>query len=389
MNNFCFREKDMASSSITSMDDFKQILRNTTGSMIHCAVQRKCYMYKHHYIALCDTFCDKCNTCDIIHFAKDGCWREGRVKRVKHYDIQIDINKGLCVYQNDGYPRNNDDYSKAYKRFQKLQSVNRSYSFSVNKCEHIVNYILTGHAVSYQLRNGSILKRFLSECIDLLTEGLCQNISVAVINGLATSLFMIWFLHFNYLQIKNLFDKENKRRWIFGKFINGVVSWIRSIFKNKNSVNDVSPDEQRFFNTLVYLLILDPDEVTGSTYAKARLQKAARWLRYFATGATVILTFIVEGFFSFLTSRSLKRDLKDNFNNHEDFKRQIKHAILFVFRVIFTSLIIAFLIFNDKKHFFHPITAFLYGFIGNIASRVIVPGTMEVCCILYRFLSNS
>lgn len=165
------------------------------------------------------------------------------------------------------------------------------------------------------------MKRFLSECIDLLTEGLCQNISVAVINGLATSLFMIWFLHFNYLQIKNLFDKENKRRWIFGKFINGVVSWIRSIFKNKNSVNDVSPDEQRFFNTLVYLLILDPDEVTGSTYAKARLQKAARWLRYFATGATVILTFIVEGFFSFLTSRSLKRDLKDNFNNHEDFKR--------------------------------------------------------------------
>lgn len=218
---------------------------------------------------------------------------------------------------------------------------------------------------------------------------ICQNISVAVINGLATSLFMIWFLHFNYLQIKNLFDKENKRRWIFGKFINGVVSWIRSIFKNKNSVNDVSPDEQRFFNTLVYLLILDPDEVTGSTYAKARLQKAARWLRYFATGATVILTFIVEGFFSFLTSRSLKRDLQDNFNNHEDFKRQIKHAILFVFRVIFTSLIIAFLIFNVKKHFFHPITAFLYGFIGNIASRVIVPGTMEVCCILYRFLSNS
>lgn len=118
-------------------------------------------------------------------------------------------------------------------------------------------------------------------------------------------------------------------------------------------------------------------------YAKARLQKAARWLRYFATDAIGIFTLIVEGFFSFLTARSLKRDLQDNFINHEDFKRKIKHAILFVFRVISTSLIIAFLIFNAKKQFFHPITAFLYGFIGNIASRVIVPGTMEVFCILY------
>lgn len=36
----------------------------------------------------------------------------------------------------------------------------------------------------------------------------------AVVNGLATSLFMIWmiwFLHYNYLQIKKtLIDKENK-----------------------------------------------------------------------------------------------------------------------------------------------------------------------------------
>lgn len=304
---------------------------------------------------------------------------------MKHYDIQIDITKGLSVYQNDGYPRNNDDYSIAYGRFQRLQSARHGYSVSLNNCEHIVNYILTGD-VSYQLRNASFFKRFLSGCIDLFTEGLGQKIVIAIVNGLATSLFMIWFLHFNYVQIKQLFDKDNKRRWIFGKFINGVVSWIRSIFKN--GANDVSQDEQRFIDTLVYLLILDPDEVTDSTNAKAHLQKAARWFRYFATGATCILTFIVEGFFFFTNSRSLKRDLDDNTINSEDFKRQIKQAILFVFRVIFTSLIIAFLFFKNKKQFFNPVKAFLYGFIGNIASRIIVPGTMEVFCILFKYLGN-
>lgn len=368
---------------IKYLEDFKQVLRSTTGSMIHCHVTRKCC--NHHYIALSDTFCDNCNTCDIIHFAKDGCWWEGRVQRVKNYDIQIDITKGLSVYQNDGYPRNNDDYSIAYGRFQRLQSARHGYSVSLNNCEHIVNYILTGD-VSYQLRNATFFKRFLSGCIDLFTEGLGQKIVIAIVNGLATSLFMIWFLHFNYVQIKQLFDKDNKRRWIFGKFINGVVSWIRSIFKN--SANDVSQDEQRFIDTLVYLLILDPDEVTDSTNAKAHLQKAARWFRYFATGATCILTFIVEGFFFFSNSRSLKRDLDDNTINSEDFKRQIKQAILFVFRVIFTSLIIAFLFFKNKKQFFNPVKAFLYGFIGNIASRIIVPGTMEVFCILFKYLGN-
>lgn len=373
----------MASTRINCLEDFKQVLRSTTGTMIHCHVKRKCC--SHHYIALSDTFCDNCNTCDIIHFAKDGCWWEGRVKRVKHYDIQIDITNGLSVYQNDGYPKNNDDYSTAYGRFQRLQSARHGYSVSLNNCEHIVNYILTGD-VSYQLRHASFFKRFLSGCIDLFTEGLGQKIVIAIVNGLATSLFMIWFLHFNYVQIKQLFDKDNKRRWIFGKFINGVVSWIRSILKN--SANDVSQDEKRFLNTLVYLLILDPNEVTDSTNAKARLQKAARWFRYFVTGATCILTFIVEGFFSFLAARSLKRDLDDNTINSEDFKRQIKQAILFVFRVIFTSLIIAFLFFKDKKQYFNPIKAFFYGFIGNIASRVIVPGTMKVFCILYRYLSN-
>lgn len=374
----------MASSIINSVDDFKRIIRNTPGSMIHCAVKRKCY--KHHYIALGNTFCDSCNTCDIIHFAKDSWWWKGRVKQVKHYDIQIDITRGLYVYQNDGYPSNDGDFLSANDRFKKLQNARRGYSVSLNNCEHIVNYILTGHAVSYQLKRASIFKRILSQLIDLFTEGLGQNLSAAVFNGLATSLFMLGFTYYYYLQIKALLDKENMSRGMFGKIKKSIFSWIGRFFKNR--VKKISPEEQRFLNTLVFLLILDPDAVIGSTNAKALLQKAAPRLPYFTTVATGISTFIVEGFFALSTVRSLKTDLDDNTINSEDFKREIRNAILFVFRVIVTSMIIAYLFFNPKKQFFHPISAFGYGFFGNLASRVFVPCTIEVFCRLYSQILN-
>lgn len=373
----------MASSVINSVDDFKEILRNTPRSMIHCAVQRKCY--KHHYIALGDTFCEKCITCDIIHFAKDDWWWEGRVKLVKHYNIQIDITKGLSVYKNDGYPRNNDDYSIAYGRFQRLQSARRSYLVSLNNCEHIVNYILTGHAVLYQHRNASVFKRLFSDLIDLFTEGLCRNLSAAVVNGLATSLFMIGFLYYYYLQMKALSDNESKCRGWVEKLQKRVFSCIGRTFKNK--VKKLSPDEQRFLNTLMCLLTLDPEKVIDSTSAKALLQKAVPRLPNFTTVATGILTFIVEGFFSISNARSLRRDLQDNFINDDDFRRQILNAILFVQRVILTSLIMRLLFSSDKKPFFHPISAFLYGFCGSFASRLITC-TMEVFCRLYRYLIN-
>lgn len=197
---------------------------------------------------------------------------------------------------------------------------------------------------------------------------------------------MLGFTYYYYLQIKALLDKENMSRGMFGKIKKSIFSWIGRFFKNR--VKKISPEEQRFLNTLVFLLILDPDAVIGSTNAKALLQKAAPRLPYFTTVATGISTFIVEGFFALSTVRSLKTDLDDNTINSEDFKREIRNAILFVFRVIVTSMIIAYLFFNPKKQFFHPISAFGYGFFGNLASRVFVPCTIEVFCRLYSQILN-
>lgn len=376
----------MASSVINSVNSFQQILLNAPGSMIHCAVQRKCY--KHHYIALGNTFCNNCNTCDIIHFAKDSWWWKGRVKRENHYDIQTDITRGLYVYQNDGYPKNNDDYLIAYGRFERLQNAKRNYSVSRNNCEHAVNYILTGHAVSYQLRNASIFKRFFSDLIDLFTEGLCKNLSAAVVNGLAPSFFMTAFLIYYQLKIEILLDKESRDLLVVEKIKRSVVFWFERIFKN--SGNKISPNEQRFLDTLnqQFLLILDKKKVTNSANAKALHEKAADWLPSFTIATTGILTFIVEGLFSISNVRSLRRDLLDNFINIEDFQREILNAILFVFRVILTSFIISRLFSKDNKHFFHPISAFLCGFLGNFASRLFVTCTMEVLCRLYRYLIN-
>lgn len=376
----------MASSVINSVNSFQQILLNAPGSMIHCAVQRT--RYKHHYIALGNTFCDNCNTCDIIHFAKDSWWWNGSVKQVNHYHIQIDINRGLYVYQNDDYPRNDGDFSSAKDRFEKLQNASRGYSVSLNNCEHVVNYILTGHAVSYQLRDASIFQRFFLDLIDLFTEGLCKNFLAAVVNGLAPPLFMFGFLYYYYLQIKVLLDTESRDLSGFEKIKRSAVSWFGRIFKN--SGNKISPVEQRFLDTLNQqcLLILDPKKVIDSANAKALLEKAAHRLPSFTIATTGILTFIVEGLFSISNVRSLRRDLRDNFINIEDFKRHLLNAILFVLRVILTSFIISRLFSNDKKHFFRPIWAFLCGFIGNFASRFFVTCIMEVFCRLYRYLNN-
>lgn len=230
------------------------------------------------------------------------------------------------MYTNDGYPRNNDDYSIAYGRFQILQSARRGYSVSLKNCEHIVNYILTGHAVPYQLRNASIFKRLLSDLIDLFTEGLSKNLSAAVVNGLATSLFIIDFLYYYYLQMKALLNNESKCHGGFEKLQKCVFSWIGKI---KNRVIQLSPHEQRFLNTLMCLQTLDPEKVIDSASANALLQKAVPRLPNFTTVATGILTFIVEGLFSISNAKSLRRDLQDNFINDEDFRRKILNAILF------------------------------------------------------------
>lgn len=198
---------------------------------------------------------------------------------------------------------------------------------------------------------------------------------------------MVGYTYYYYLQIKALLDKESKSHGMFGKIKKFVFSLIGRIFKNR--VNKISPEEQRFLNTLVFLLILDPDAVIGSTNAKALLQKAAPRLPYFTTVATGISTFIVEGFFALSTVKSLKRYLDDNTISSEDFKREIVNSTIFVLKVIFSSLIIAFFFFNSKKQFFHPISAFFYGFFGNLASRLFVQCMKEVIWRLCsRYLIN-
>lgn len=247
---------------------------------------------------------------------------------------------------------------------------------------------MTGHAVSYQLSRASIFKRFFSDLIDLFTEGLCKNFLAAVVNDLAPSLFMIGFLYYYYLQIKVLLDMESRDLLVVEKIKRSAVSWFSRIFKK--SGNKISPVEQRFLDTLnqQFLLILDQKKVIDSANAKALLEKAALRLPSFTIATTGILTFIVEGLFSISNVRSLRIDLRDNSINDEDFQQQILNAFLLVHRVILTSFIISRLFSNDKKHFFHPISAFQYGFFGNFASRLFVTCIMEVFCRLYRYLNN-
>lgn len=161
---------------IKSFEDLRSFFQPTVRSMIHCAVQRNFLSnYMHYYIVLGHTWHKSCKNCYIIHVSFRGKSSMEWVKQELYSKEQNknDIKKGLYMYQNDEYPKNDEDFSKAHDRFRERWGETDN-SNSRKKCKHHLAYILTGCS------GLSCQRRSLSNFKDLFTERWYKTIYIYI-----------------------------------------------------------------------------------------------------------------------------------------------------------------------------------------------------------------
>lgn len=159
---------------VKSLDDLHNIIHvhndRRSRFMIHFAVTRKDLqkfniIYKHHFIVCGHTWSQE-NGFQIIHYA--SCTKKrgkGKVLQESKKNFSEDITAGLWIYTNDAYPQTDEQFVVAYDRFRSRENETK-FSLRFNNCEHLVNFILTGNAVSKQVNEATRLEYFLMTIID-------------------------------------------------------------------------------------------------------------------------------------------------------------------------------------------------------------------------------
>ncbi|XP_071163134.1 uncharacterized protein [Mytilus edulis] len=94
---------------------------------------------------------------------------------------------GLHLIKNPDYPKNDDDFSKAWKRlYERLGE--RDYQLSWNNCEHVVKYILTGKSSCKQVDDNRCRADCFNFLIDSREVGLRAALLVSSLGAIAGSL---------------------------------------------------------------------------------------------------------------------------------------------------------------------------------------------------------
>lgn len=363
---------------IKSFDELQPFFQLTRMPMIHCAVQRMCLRYRHHYIVLGHTWRESCKICTIIHVSSGGECCKGRVKQEQYSKEQLekDIKKGLYVYQNKDYPKNVDDYLKAYARFLSRQGKT-DYSISLKNCEHLVFYILTGRSVSYQLRELSCLGRWLSDFIDLFTEGKKRTLCKVVLS--ASSLTGVDL----YIEkkIKEILEEESKRMHGFVFILRCAYFLIRALNSLGFLLDDTHPPK---LQDLDFELLIDNWNSNSEMISKALRHKVvSERFRFISTG-TCVFTVIEEVFFAYRTIKSFEKEKDDGAVNPEDFEREVVKAVCSCISGVFGNYAtVDFLFVRYCNHFRHPVFRFSVGIFGWFLSRILGFDIME-CCFKIR-----
>lgn len=363
---------------IKSFDKLQAFFQLTRMPMIHCAVQRRCPCYRHHYIVLGHTWRESYKICEIIHVSSGGECCKGRVKQEKYSKEQLekDIKKGLYVYQNEDYPKNDDDYLKAYDRFLSRKD-NTDYSISLKNCEHLVFYILTGRSVSYQLRELSCLERWLSDFIDLFTEGKKRTLCKVVLS--ASSLTGVDL----YIEKKVKEILKQKRRHMHNLvFILRCVSFlIRALNFFLFSLDGIQPPK---IPDIDFELLIDNWNSHSEIISKALRHKVvSERFRFISTG-TCVFTVIGEVFIAYRTIKSSKQEKDNGAVNPEDFERKVVKEVCSCISGVFGNYAtVDFLFVRYSNHFRHPGLRFCVGITGWFLSRFLGFGIME-CCFRIR-----
>lgn len=147
---------------ICSFDQLLGYCKHDRRSMIRCAV-RIPYMpkYKHHYILLGHTWSPYFNSFLIIHYSTEI--QGGKIVEQSYTrgQIEADIMKGLYVLNDSRYPQTEDEFDKAYDRFEERKGE-QAFNISTNNCEHFANYVMTGRAFSDQIEGLELTQKLLA-----------------------------------------------------------------------------------------------------------------------------------------------------------------------------------------------------------------------------------
>ena len=288
MNHFSNTEMSSTTIKIRSFDDIKRYFKPGTKSMIHCAVKRK--WYKHHFIVLGHTWCSTCNLCDIIHFttrATENC--KGKVRLEKYYkeNFENDIKNGLFIFKNKSYPTNEKAYSQAYQRFEERQNEG-GFSIDQNNCEHLVNYILTGTAVSKQVKDSTCFKRWLIHSCDILTASRCKYFFKTLICAVLRTLLLVAFSIYVRHQLRETLENQEKNG-VFDKLREmpiGLLRLWKGFFLKGNELSDY---EKCFIKALNSVFTIDLPMTVVDNHAIALLQNCTFYFRFLVVSTTIII----------------------------------------------------------------------------------------------------
>lgn len=346
---------------IKSFEDLRSFFQPTVGSMIHCAVQRNFPSnYMHHFIVLGHTWHENYKNCYIIHVSSSGECSKGRVKREKYSEdhFENDIRNGLYVYQSDDYPKNNNEYLKAYDRFKKREGET-DYSLSLKNCEHLVYYILTGYGVSHQLRRLSCLRRCFSDFIDLFTMNKHNTLCKVV---------------FSFSSMRG--ETENDIKFIYGFVFDGEVNFV-DIYLQEFAVSVEEFPVSTYIIPCLEICIFDLKMV----FKKCLWQKFGSQISKYIATRPCFKRGIVEIRIAYDTIMFLKRERENGTINPEDCQREVVKAVCScICGVIGNYGTADFVFVRCANHFQHSKFYFLAGiFVESVLSQFIGRVLGEVC----------
>lgn len=345
---------------IKSFEDLRSFFQPTVGSMIHCAVQRNFPSnYMHHYIVLGHTWHENYKNCYIIHVSSSGECSKGRVKREKYSEdhFENDIRNGLYVYQSDDYPKNNNEYLKAYDRFKKREGET-DYSLSLKNCEHLVYYILTGYGVSHQLRRLSCLRRCFSDFIDLFTMNKRNTLCKVV---------------FSFSSMRG--ETENDIKFIYGFVFDGEVNFV-DIYLQAFAVL------VKEFPVSTYSFCFEISRFDlKMVFKKCLWQKFGSQISKYIGTRPCFKRGIVEIRIAYDTIMFMKRERENGTINPEDFQREVVKAVCSCICGVIGNYVTADFVFvRCANHFQHSTFYFLAGiFVESVLSQFIGRVLGEVC----------
>lgn len=369
---------------INSFDELQPFFGRTEVSIIHCAVQRSFpFSYKHHYIMLAHTWFD----IFIIHVSPGGSSGSKGMVKIESYSkeqLENDIRNGLYVYHNSNYPQNDDDYLKAYVRFHKRQGKT-DYSISLKNCEHLVNYILTGRSVSYQLRALTFPQRWLSMVIDLFTVYRKETLCLCFLIGSS----LVGCFYVTEWKTRETIEKESKR-----KISGGVVSFfrfIRRIFKASDQLSRFEKylveSVESCFKSCCDFLKINPNMVLDSTVIKTIRRNVKSEMCRLSAIITCVLVIIGKGLFAYRTINLLRNEMDAGIINQQDCELEINKVVSSCISSVFGTFVIFDLFSRVVDHTRQKVLLSLIGgIIGYLSSESVGFAFFRLYDMVVRYL---